>query len=199
MKETKQTRERELELLEPILGRRAAENLLARFTLLQILQTDENILQKVPLVGPSTTRAIKALPRLFEICCRSENRLGTISSSKDVFDLYRFRMGHEEKEKFIVLALNSRNRIVAEDTAAMGSVNTVHVSPADILKTAIRHSAVSIICLHNHPSQDPTPSPEDRRLTERICRASSLLGIRLLDHMIITLSSYYSFSDSGEL
>ena len=186
-------------LLEPILGLEAAKNLLTRFSLLQVLQTDEQVLTKVPMVGPSRARAIKSLPLLFEFCCKSENRLSTISSSRDIFDMFRFRIGYEEKELFLVLALNSRNRIIAEDTAAMGSVNTVHVSPADILKTAIRNSAASIICLHNHPSQDPTPSPEDRRLTERVSKAASLLGIRFLDHLVITLSSYYSFSDAGEL
>ncbi len=193
------TRDRELSLLEPILGRKAATNLLARFSLLQMLQADEQVLKMIPMVGPSRARAIKSLPLLFEFCCRSESRLGTVSSSRDVFDMFRFRIGKEEKELFLVLALNSRNRIVAEDTAAVGSVNTVHVSPADILRTAIRNSAASIICLHNHPSQDPTPSPEDRRLTERVAKAASLLGVRFLDHLVVTLSSYYSFSDAGEL
>ena len=123
-----------------------------------------------------------------------------VSASSDVFDLCRFRIGAEDQERFKVILLDSRNNILKTEVVAMGGTNTVHVAPVDVLRPAVATGgAVSIICVHNHPSQDPTPSPEDRRLTERLSRAASLLGVRFLDHIIVTLSTYYSFSDSGEL
>jgi len=193
------TRDIEIRLLEPIVGRAAARELLSTNSLCDLFRFDRNGLLKVPHVGPVRASAILALPKLLErIELRSGDRR-TITCSRDIFDLFRFRTGALEQEHFIVLSLNSRNLIISEETAAVGTINAVHVSPADVLKSAVRHSAASIICVHNHPSGDPTPSPEDRDLTGRITRASALMGIRFLDHLVVTVSSYYSFSDSGEL
>ena len=99
----------------------------------------------------------------------------------------------------MVLTLNSRNIILSEDLCAVGSVNTVHIHPSEVLRQAVIDTAPSILCLHNHPSGDPSPSPEDRKLTDRISNAAALMGIRFLDHIIVTAGAYYSFSDAGEL
>ena len=103
------------------------------------------------------------------------------------------------RSKFYVLTLNCRNVILSEELCALGTVNSVHVNPSEVLRQAVLRSAASIICLHNHPSGDPSPSAEDRALTDRISRAASLMGVRLLDHIIITPRSFYSFSDAGGL
>ncbi len=124
----------------------------------------------------------------------------TIGHAQDVFNLCRFNTGSESQERFEVIILDSRNHILGSEIIALGSVNTVHVSPVDALRPVLTTKrAVSMICVHNHPSGDTTPSPEDRRLTERMTRAASLLGIKFLDHIIVTASNYYSFSDAGEL
>ncbi len=124
----------------------------------------------------------------------------TIGHSRDIFNLCRFNLGSEVQERFEVIILDSRNSILGSAVIAMGSVNTVHVSPVDALRPVLTtERAVSMICVHNHPSGDTTPSPEDRRLTERMAKSASLLGIRFLDHIIVTASAYYSFSDAGEL
>ncbi len=189
----------ELCVLKSLIGHRAAETVLSRYSLTELLRTDRKSLMDVRYMGPSRANIILALPRLLEIVSTPRTGDRIISCSRDIFELFRFKAGIREQEHFVVLALNSRNRIISEETTAVGSVNTVHVSPADILKSAIRHAAASIVCLHNHPSGDPTPSTDDRSLTDRIARASSLMGIRFLDHLVITVSSYYSFSDSGEI
>ncbi|HDL53743.1 MAG TPA: DNA repair protein RadC [Proteobacteria bacterium] len=190
---------RELGVLRSFIGHRAAEAVLTRYSMAELLRADRKSLMEVRFMGPSKANAILALPRLLDLVSVPRTGGRVISCSRDIFELFRFSAGIREQEHFVVLALNSRNRIIYEETTAVGSVNTVHVSPADILKPAIRHAAASIICMHNHPSGDPAPSADDRSLTDRIARASILMGIRFLDHLVITVSSYYSFSDSGEI
>ena len=189
----------EWELLRFLIGPRAAKEALNLYSLGDLLRADRKSLMQILHMGPVRADTILALPRLLELVSTPRTGEKIISCSRDIFDLFRFSTGIREQEHFVVLALNSRNRIISKETTAVGSVNTVNVSPADILKPAIRHAAASIICMHNHPSGDPTPSTDDRSLTDRIARASSLMGIRFLDHLVITVSSYYSFSDSGEL
>jgi DNA repair protein RadC len=199
MNSSRHTRNIEIHLLEPIIGRAAAEELLRNNSLTDLFSFDRNSLLNVRHVGPVRASAILALPKLLEQIGLKSGSKRAITCSRDIFDLFRFSTGTKEREQFVVLSLNSRNLIISDEIAAVGTINTVHICPADILKSAVRCAAASIICIHNHPSGDSTPSPEDRDLTERIARASALLGIRFLDHLVITVSSYYSFSDSGEL
>ncbi|UCF31440.1 MAG: DNA repair protein RadC [bacterium] len=199
MKAGYHARETEIVLLQPLVGRRAAEELLARYPLSQVLRADRSTLMEICQVGPKRAAAILSLPRLLEHLGKGSEGGPSISCSRDVFELFRYRPGMCDQEQFVVLALNSRNRILVEHTAAIGSVNTVHVHPSEILRPAVRYSAASIICLHNHPSGDPVPSYEDRSLTGRISSACALMGFRFLDHLILTPDSYYSFSDSGNL
>ena len=123
----------------------------------------------------------------------------SISTSADVYQMFKGSLGNAQQEIFRVIAMNTRNRALHVQDIAIGGVNTVHVSVSDVLRPAIIHGAPSLIIVHNHPSGDPTPSPEDRLLTERISQAAGMMGIRLLDHIIISKQSYYSFSDSGSL
>lgn len=186
-------------LLEPILGEKAAGEALRRFSLRNLLAADRTTLLSLPHVGPARAGALLALPALLERLAATEATGSIISCSRDVFLRFRHSLGLRRHENFMVLALSSRNTIMAQEVVAVGTVNSVHVAPADIVRVAIRHTAPSILCLHNHPSGDPTPSAEDRALTDRISRAAGLMGLRLLDHMVITGASYYSFSDSGVL
>jgi len=191
--------ENDLKALAPIIGRKAAEEILSRYTLSDIACLGRGTLLKLPHIGPKKADAILALPKLFQRFFLFPVEGMTVSSSRDVYDLFRPRIGMHLREHFLALALNSRNIILAEEVCAVGTVNTVHVHPSEILRQAILRGAASIICLHNHPSGDPTPSPEDRSLTQRVSRAASLMGIRFLDHIIIAPDSYYSFSDAGGL
>jgi len=196
---TQNVNDKDLKALAPVIGRRAAAEALARHTLSDLVCLDRHSLLQMAHIGPKKADAILALPKLLERISTLPVDGFTVSCSQDVYDLYRYRVGRHPREQFLVLALNSRNIILVEEVCAVGTVNTVHVVPSEVLKQAVLRSAASIICLHNHPSGDPTPSPEDRSLTERISRASSLIGVRMLDHIIIAPNSYYSFSDAGAL
>ena len=185
--------------LSPIIGRRAAQEVLSLYGISEILHLDRKSLLKMRHIGPRRADAILALPKLFEQLACVPNEGLPVSCSRDVYDLFRLRLASSPREQFLVLTLNTRNRILSEDLCALGSINTVHVQPSEVVRQAVIRSAPSIICLHNHPSGDPTPSPEDRLLTERIVQAASLMGVRMLDHVIVGIRSYYSFSDAGVL
>ncbi len=185
--------------LSSIIGRRAAKEVLRQYGISDILHLDRQSLLRVPHIGPRRADAILALPKLLQQMVYESTEGLSVSCSKDVYDLFRFRLASLLREQFMVLTLNTRNRILSEDLCALGSVNTVHVLPSEVVRQAIIRSAPSIICLHNHPSGDPTPSPEDRLLTERISQAACLMGVRMLDHVIVAAKSYYSFSDAGAL
>jgi DNA repair protein RadC len=100
-----------------------------------------------------------------------------------------------EEEEFHVLALDGRHRIQSRFVAARGSSNMVQVVPRDLLRRVLRESAAAIIVAHNHPSGDPSPSPEDLDLTRRLFDGCHAVGIGLLDHLVIGRSGFHSFSE----
>ncbi len=108
-----------------------------------------------------------------------------IRSGADVADLLMLEMGQLEQEHLRVLHLNTKNHLIAMVEVYKGSLNSAPVRPADIFKGAVRNNAASVILAHNHPSGDPTPSPEDARATEQLVEAGKLLDIEVLDHLVI--------------
>lgn len=92
---------------------------------------------------------------------------------------------HRERESVLLLMLDTRGKLLAEEEISQGTVDCSLVSPREIFMTALRRRAVSVILLHNHPSGDPTPSRDDILLTGRVKEAGELLGITLADHIII--------------
>ena len=90
-----------------------------------------------------------------------------------------------DREVFVVLHLDTRNRVVAHETTSIGSQNASLVHPREVFKAAILKGATSIILAHNHPSGDPAPSKEDIDLTHRLAEAGGLMGIQVLDHVVV--------------
>ncbi len=108
-----------------------------------------------------------------------------ISCPQDAASLLTAEMESLVQENLVVLLLNTRNQVVARRTIYIGTVNSSAVRPAEVLRPAIRENAPSIIVAHNHPSGDPTPSPEDISVTRDLAAAGKLMDIELLDHLII--------------
>ena len=108
-----------------------------------------------------------------------------ISCPQDAASLLTAEMEQLVQETLVVLLLNTRNQVVARRTIYIGTVNSSAVRPAEVLRPAIRENAPSIIVAHNHPSGDPTPSPEDISVTRDLAAAGKLLDIELLDHLVI--------------
>lgn len=119
-----------------------------------------------------------------------------IHTAKDVYDYYHYLFAHEVQELFIVLYLNIHNEVIEHKILFKGSSTQSIIDIRSIYREALLVSAVKIICMHNHPSGDITPSKEDIMATEKIKASGALLSIQLLDHIIIGTSSYYSFLES---
>jgi len=122
-----------------------------------------------------------------------------ILSAKDIVDILMFQLRDLKTEVFKVVYLDSNNRIIDITDAATGTVNQAMPIVREIIHLALQKFAVSIVCVHNHPSANITPSTQDKKFTKELSDAGKLMGIKLVDHIIIGDDSYYSFSDKGVL
>lgn len=112
---------------------------------------------------------------------------------------YMEQLRHCEKEKFILILLNTRNQLIQDKIISIGTVNATLVSPREIFMEALKGEAANIIILHNHPSGDSTPSRQDIIITNKIKEVSALVEIPLIDHIIIGDNQYFSFKQKGLL
>jgi DNA repair protein RadC len=97
-----------------------------------------------------------------------------------------------------VLLLDGRHRLITTEEVSVGTLTASLVHPREVFRDAIRNAAAALVLVHNHPSGDPSPSAEDRSVTERLRSAGLLLGIRVLDHVIVADSGYFSFREAGQ-
>ncbi|QHJ71580.1 RadC family protein [Planococcus halotolerans] len=121
----------------------------------------------------------------------------TIRSPKDAASYLMADMTSLKQEHFVVLFLNIKNQVLHRQTIFVGSLNASIVHPREIFREAVRRSAASIVCAHNHPSGNPAPSPEDIAVTKRLMEAGSIVGIELLDHIIIGDHQFISLNEKG--
>jgi DNA repair protein RadC len=105
-----------------------------------------------------------------------------------------------DREQFWVLLLNGKNRAIGLNLVSVGALTAALVHPREVMKPAILGNAAAVVLVHNHPSGDPAPSTEDLALTQRLCAAGELLGIRVLDHIVVGHDgAYCSLADQGAL
>lgn len=103
---------------------------------------------------------------------------------------------HNKKEHFVVLYLNARNQLIHKETVSMGTLTANLVHPREVFEPALKHSAAQIVVAHNHPSGDPEPSEDDRMITQKLNEAGKMMGIDVMDHIIITKNSHFSFKEN---
>lgn len=103
------------------------------------------------------------------------------------------------QEHFVCLYLNTKNQVLHKQTIFIGSLNASIVHPREVFREALKRSAASIICLHNHPSGDPAPSREDIEVTKRLVECGKMIGIDVLDHLIIGENKFFSLKEKGYL
>jgi len=118
-----------------------------------------------------------------------------IRSPSDVANLLSSMLGHKEQEHFVVLYLDTRNRVLDQEILYKGSLNTSLVRIAEVFRGAVRRNCAAVIVAHNHPSGDPNPSPEDVALTRRLVEAGKLLEVDVLDHLVIGQNRYVSLRE----
>lgn len=120
-----------------------------------------------------------------------------ISSPGDVAELVMPRLRFLKQEHFLVIHLNTKNKILSEETISKGTLDSSLVHPREVFKTAVKNSSAALILVHNHPSGDPQPSNDDINLTRRLKEAGELMGIPILDHLIIGDNKYISLREEG--
>jgi DNA repair protein RadC len=121
----------------------------------------------------------------------------SVHSPAEAAELVQYEMNGLEQEELRVLLLDTRNRLQHIETVYRGSVNSSQVRVAEIFKAAIRRNAPNLIVIHNHPSGDPTPSPDDIAITRLIAQAGEILDVKLLDHIIIGAGRFVSLKERG--
>ena len=122
-----------------------------------------------------------------------------LDNSQAVYDLFRQMVEDLDREAMWVVCLDTRNRLTCLSQVSLGTLNAAPASPREIMKLALMTNARSLILVHNHPSGDPEPSPEDRAVTSQIKSAARLMDVRLIDHLIVGDGRFYSFADQGGL
>ncbi len=118
--------------------------------------------------------------------------------SKDVYNKMK-EYAKADREMFMVMYLNAKRCVTGCELNSIGTVSTSFVFPKEVFRGALLANAVGIICIHNHPSGDVTPSTQDDQLTRDIVKASVLLQITVLDHVILGTEGYYSYADHGRI
>jgi DNA repair protein RadC len=159
-------------------------------------------LQQVKGVGPAKASCIKAaldLARRVREAPRPIESFTRYTSATQVFEHLNYEFRDRRRECFMALILDGKNRIITRVQISEGSLNQSIVHPREVFNAAVRESAAALILLHNHPTGDPTPSAEDLEVTRRLSEAGTLMGIKVLDHIIIGEDVYYSFAERGHL
>lgn len=147
--------------------------------------------------GIGTDKAA-TLAAAFELSRRVFNQSKTIlekkvASPQDIADILIPVLRDEVKEKFLVVCLNSANKIIRYEVISVGNLNSSIVHPREIFKVAIDNNSANIILVHNHPSGNPEPSSEDIAVTKKLVEAGKIMDIQIFDHIIIADQKYISF------
>ncbi len=149
-------------------------------------------------VGPAKAAQIKAAIELgIRMTLESPEERPTIHSPADAAALVKHEMSALEQEELRVILLDTRNGVLGLVEVYRGSLNSSQVRVGELFKSAIRRNAAAVLIVHNHPSGDPSPSPEDIQITRTIVEAGRLLDIRVLDHLIIAGGQYVSLKERG--
>lgn len=165
-----------------------AKRLIEEFgSLSAVLKADPADLEKVDGVGPVTSGFFPLLKLISARYLEEELHRGeSLSGPEEVVDFARTRLAGEKDEHFMVIYLDGGNRVLSTEVIETGIEDEVKVYPRKIMNRAVRIQATRLIFVHNHPSGVLEPSGGDKKLTERLSRAAAALGIKVLDHLIVT-------------
>ena len=165
--------------------------------LIGLSQASPAELLALPGLGPSKAARVLAGLELGRRLGQARVERETLGSPSDVYELLGDRMGHLDREHFVVLLLDTKNHLLGSELVSVGSLDASIVHPREVFKAAVRRSASGVILVHNHPSGDPSPSEADLRSTQRLEEAGRVLGIPVLDHVIIGDGRFVSLRQSG--
>lgn len=155
-------------------------------------------LMEIKNIGFAKATSIKALCEIaIRLSNLPEKKTVTIKTPKEVFRLVKKDLYGKKREELILICLDTRNKFISKDRVSVGTINETLIHPREVFRQALLRNAVSIILVHNHPSQESSPSSEDILLTEKIAKAGKLLGIALVDHVIVCDREFCSLKALG--
>jgi DNA repair protein RadC len=171
-----------------------ARNLLAEYGGLSGLsRAPQSKLRQRAGIGPAkSAELLAALELARRLAVEQPDEKPTIRTPDDVRSLLQLEMSILEQEQLRVILLDTKNRVLAVRVVSTGSVNSSVVRVGEVFREAVRENCTSVIAVHNHPSGDPAPSPEDAEVTRRLVAAGRLLDIELLDHIVLGRSGFIS-------
>ena len=190
------------ELLAVIIGGstqiEAAEWLLSRFgSIRKIAQAHVDEIARVPGIGNQTALRLKAALALGRKLLQPEDERPVIHSPADAAQILMPILAHREQEYLLVMMLDTRNRLLDISEIYHGSLNSSMIRVGEVFKPALQRNAASVLIAHNHPSTDPSPSPEDVSVTRAIVEAGKLLDVSVVDHIVVGLSRWVSLKEKG--
>ncbi len=169
-----------------------SNRIISKYSFDKLSECSLSELKSIPGIGDAKAMQILAL---FELSKRTKSGSiaeKVVSNSEDIAKYYMERMRGLKREHLIAVFLDSKNKIINDKVISIGTLNSSLVHPREVFKEAIKCSANAIILVHNHPSGDSTPSREDEEVTRKIKDASEIIGIKLLDHVIVSGSTIKS-------
>jgi DNA repair protein RadC len=137
------------------------------------------------------------LARAEDILRRRLERMATIGSPRDTMAFLRMRLGGLLAERFDIVLLDNRHRVIAVEELFQGTIDGASVWPREIVRCVLKHNAAAIICTHNHPSGVAEPSAADRAITAEIKRALECISVRVLDHIVVSAGDCVSMAERG--
>jgi DNA repair protein RadC len=165
-----------------------------------VLEAPEKALCEIDGLGPANTIGLKLIKAVADRYLETRLiRQDPIHNAGDLFDYLYHHLRERHRECFKVMYLNAKNRILDVETLFEGSLTASAVYPREVLQAALNQGAASLIFVHNHPSGDPAPSPEDVELTRRLLFACRASGVTVHEHLIVGDNCYYSFAEHGHI
>jgi DNA repair protein RadC len=179
----------------------SAKAALSRFKTFQgVLEAGVAELQEISGIGPANSFGIRLAKAVSERYL-AKKVLGkdAVTNSRELFNYLNTAIRDKTRECFMVIFLDSKNRVIAMETLSEGTLTASSVYPREVMKAALAQHAAALIFAHNHPSGEPQPSAEDLAVTRQLVFAGRVMGITVHEHLIIGDSRYFSFADEGHM
>lgn len=182
-------------------AKEVALHLLSKLQSLSSLQ-DESVESLSHIKGIGKVKALHLLASIElgkRVLMKNSKNHFRYTNPKDIFESVRYLFTGKKQEYFYALYFNQKQELLERKLLFMGTVNRSVVHPREVFKEAYLLSASSVICIHNHPSGDVTPSMEDIRVTKALIEIGEMNGIPILDHLVVSDDAYYSFREHGRM
>ena len=176
-----------------------ARAILAASPLASLVRESPESLSTLHNLTPKQARGLYAGLTLGRMTCGGIEERSRYNTPRGLAEYLIPLYGHVPVEQFGVVALTTKHTTIGIRLIGQGSLDTCVVHPREVFRAALELRAASLIAFHNHPSGDPTPSPDDLTLTQRLIGAGEIMGIPVLDHLILTEGRYYSFMEAGRV